>query len=100
MNPCSELEPGQDRQAREEHESPVSFALLDPGVQRDGPFKAMKPADYVGEYLERWSEPGARERIGVRLDRGLDWDEIAGIAEDAYAEVAPPKLVEAARRGG
>jgi len=41
---------------------------------------------------------GHRGWLGVRLDRGLDWDELAGIAEDAYAEVAPPKLVEAARR--
>jgi len=42
---------------------------------------------------------GHRGWLGVRLDRGLDWDELAGIAEDAYAEVAPPKLVEAARLG-
>jgi hypothetical protein len=40
---------------------------------------------------------GHRGWLGVRLDRGLDWDEITGIAEDAYAEVAPPRLVEAAR---
>jgi len=40
---------------------------------------------------------GHRGWLGVRLDRGLDWDELAGIAEDAYAEVAPPKLVELAR---
>ena len=40
---------------------------------------------------------GHRGWLGVRLDRGLDWDELAGIVEDAYAEVAPPKLVEAAR---
>ncbi len=40
---------------------------------------------------------GHRGWLGVRLDRGVDWDELAGIAEDAYAEVAPPKLVEAAR---
>ena len=40
---------------------------------------------------------GHRGWLGVRLDRGLDWNELAGIAEDAYAEVAPPKLVEAAR---
>jgi hypothetical protein len=33
----------------------------------------------------------------MRLDRHLDWDELAGIAEDAYAEVAPAKLLEAAR---
>jgi hypothetical protein len=41
---------------------------------------------------------GHRGWLGVRLDRGLHWDEIAGIVEDAYAEVAPPKLVEAARQ--
>ena len=41
---------------------------------------------------------GHRGWLGVRLDRGLaalDWDELAGIAEDAYAEVAPAE----ARRG-
>jgi len=50
---------------------------------------------------ERFFRPpyvGHRGWLGVRLDRGLNWDELAGIAEDAYAEVAPPKLVEAARR--
>jgi hypothetical protein len=40
---------------------------------------------------------GHRGWLGVRLDRGLDWDELAGIAEDAYAEVAPVKLVEQAQ---
>jgi hypothetical protein len=40
---------------------------------------------------------GHRGWLGVRLDRGLDWDELAGIAEDAFAEVAPPKLLEVAR---
>jgi hypothetical protein len=39
---------------------------------------------------------GHRGWLGVRLDRGLDWNEVAGIAEDAYAEVAPTRLVEAA----
>jgi hypothetical protein len=43
---------------------------------------------------------GHRGWLGVRLDRGLDWDELAGIAEDAYAEVAPAKLVEAVRDRG
>ena len=41
---------------------------------------------------------GYRGWLGMRLDRGLDWDELAGVVEDAYAEVAPAKLVEAARR--
>jgi predicted DNA-binding protein (MmcQ/YjbR family) len=41
---------------------------------------------------------GYRGWLGVSLDGALDWNELAGIVEDAYAEVAPPKLVEAARR--
>jgi hypothetical protein len=52
---------------------------------------------------ERFFRPpyvGYRGWLGVRLDRGLDWDELAGIAEDAYAEVAPARLVEAARQRG
>jgi hypothetical protein len=40
---------------------------------------------------------GHRGWLGLRLDRGLDWDEVAGILEDAYAEVAPAALVERAR---
>ncbi len=42
---------------------------------------------------------GHRGWLGVRLDRGLHWDELEGIAEDAYADVAPAKLVEAAHLG-
>jgi hypothetical protein len=42
---------------------------------------------------------GHRGWLGVRLDRGLHWDELTGITEDAYAEVAPRKLVEAAQLG-
>jgi hypothetical protein len=40
---------------------------------------------------------GHRGWLGVRLDRGLDWDELAGIVEDSYAEVAPASLIERAR---
>jgi hypothetical protein len=36
--------------------------------------------------------------LGVRLDRGIDWDELAGIVEDAFATVAPKRLLES--RGG
>jgi hypothetical protein len=41
---------------------------------------------------------GHRGWLGFRLDRVLDLDELAGIIEDAYAEVAPAKLVDAAAR--
>jgi hypothetical protein len=55
----------------------------------------------VGADPERFFVPpyvGHRGWLGVRLDRELDWNELAGIVEDAYVEVAPAKLVEAARR--
>ncbi len=39
---------------------------------------------------------GHRGWLGVRLDRGLEWDEVAGAIEDAYALVAPARLVEQA----
>lgn len=41
---------------------------------------------------------GRRGWLGVRLDRGLDPDELAGIVEDAYCAVAPKKLVEQLER--
>jgi hypothetical protein len=31
----------------------------------------------------------------VRLDRNVDWDEIAAVCKDAYRAVAPSKLVAA-----
>jgi hypothetical protein len=61
----------------------------------DGMQKMLVEADperfFVPPYV------GHRGWLGVRLDRGLHWDEVAGIAEDAYAEVAPKKLVAAAK---
>jgi hypothetical protein len=36
---------------------------------------------------------GHRGWLGFRLDRELDWEELAGILEDAYVEVAPARLV-------
>ncbi len=41
---------------------------------------------------------GHRGWLGFRLDRGFAPDELAGILEDAYAAVAPKKLLEAAAR--
>ena len=43
---------------------------------------------------------GHRAWLGFRLDRGFAPDELAGMLEDAYATVAPKKLVEAAARAG
>jgi hypothetical protein len=38
---------------------------------------------------------GHRGWLGVRLDGGVDWDELAGIVEDAFAAVAPRSLLRA-----
>jgi hypothetical protein len=36
---------------------------------------------------------GGRGWLGIRLDGGVDWDEIAGLCEDAYRAVAPSRLI-------
>jgi hypothetical protein len=37
---------------------------------------------------------GHRGWLGIRLNDGANWDELAGIVEDAYCAVAPKQLVE------
>jgi hypothetical protein len=41
---------------------------------------------------------GHRGWIGVRLDRDVGWNEIAGAIEEAYLTVAPRRLVEEAEK--
>ena len=41
---------------------------------------------------------GHRGWVGVHLNRGLDWNEIAGAIEEAYLTVAPKRLAEEAIR--
>jgi len=82
------------------------FAMVVTDHHGDGRFAIWCPAaEGVQAMLieadsERFFRPpyvGGRGWLGVRLDHGVDRDELAGILEDAYAEVAPAKLVEAAR---
>jgi hypothetical protein len=50
----------------------------------------------VDEESVRFFRPpyvGHRGWLGVRLDRGPDWDEVVEIVMDAYRTVAPRKLV-------
>ena len=84
-----------------------SFASVWDGHHGDGRFAlicaapAGLQATLVEADAERFFVPayvGHRGWLGVRLDRGFDRDEIAGILEDAYAVVAPPQLVEEAAR--
>ena len=37
---------------------------------------------------------GHRGWLGVRLNDVVDWDELAGIVEDAFCTVAPKRLIE------
>jgi hypothetical protein len=62
----------------------------------DGVQQLLVEADPERFFVPRYV--GHRGWLGFRLDRDLDWNELAGIVEDAYAEVAPAKLVEAAAR--
>ncbi len=58
-----------------------------PGVQ----------AELVDAEPDRFFRPpyvGGRGWIGLRLDVGLDWDEVAEICEEAYRVVAPKRLVQ------
>jgi hypothetical protein len=79
-----------------------SFATVWDGHHGDGRFALIcaAPAGLQSTLVEadpeRFFVPayvGHRGWLGVRLDRGFDHDEIAGIIEDAYAEVAPPGLL-------
>jgi hypothetical protein len=57
-----------------------------PGVQ----------ATLVDEEPGRFFVPayvGHRGWVGVRLDVDVDWDEVAGIIEDAFREVATKRLI-------
>jgi hypothetical protein len=42
---------------------------------------------------------GHRGWLGMRLDRPFEWDELAGIVEDAYLTVAPKRLAEEVSSG-
>jgi hypothetical protein len=86
-----------------------SFATVWDSHHGDGRFALICAAPagmqsaLVAADPERFFVPayfGHRGWIGVRLDRGFERDEIAGIVEDAFAEVAPPSLVERVEEEG
>ena len=86
-----------------------AFLMVMTNHHGDGRFAIWSAAEEGTQGLlveadpERFFVPpyvGHRGWLGVRLDRGIDWDELAGIVEDAYAAVAPAKLVAAARLKG
>ncbi|MPY94457.1 MAG: MmcQ/YjbR family DNA-binding protein [Acidimicrobiia bacterium] len=53
-------------------------------------------AELVAAEPDRFFRPpyvGGRGWLGLRLDVGLDWDEVAAICDDAYRVIAPKRLV-------
>jgi len=51
----------------------------------------------VGSDPDRFFRPpyvGHRGWIGLRMDRPVDWAEVAELCEDAYRVVAPAKLIK------
>lgn len=55
----------------------------------------------VGSAPEHYFRPpyvGHRGWLGLRLDRGVPWEEVAGVVEDAFLACAPEKLIAQALR--
>jgi hypothetical protein len=80
-----------------DHRFPHLWCAAPPGVQ----------ADVVATEPDRFFRPpyvGGRGWIGVRLDDGVDWEEVAVVCEEAFRTVASKKLIasleDQSRRGG
>lgn len=79
------------------------FVMCWPGGHHDDDFPHLwcaapegVQAEVVAAEPDRFFKPpyvGHRGWLGVRLDRDVDWDEIAAVCEDAYRTVAPKKLI-------
>ena len=51
---------------------------------------------FIAASPERYFRPpyvGGRGWLGVRLDRDVDWDEVAFVCEEAFRTVAPGRLI-------
>lgn len=78
------------------------FAMFTENRERDGRAalwcKALPGVQetLVGADPERFYKPpyvGPNGWLGVRLDKDVDWDEIAGFLDDAYRMTAPKRLL-------
>ena len=63
-----------------------------PAGMREGLLKARPDQYFVPPYV------GVRGWIGVRLDRGPDWDAVERVIRDAYLVVAPRRLAATVER--
>ncbi len=69
-----------------DHEFPHLWCAAPPGAQDE----------LVSTEPDRFFRPpyvGGRGWLGVRLDRKVDWHELAAICEEAFRTIAPEKLI-------
>jgi hypothetical protein len=69
-----------------DHQFPHLWCAAAPGAQ----------AELTASAPDRFFRPpyvGGRGWVGVRLDRDLDWAEIAELCQEAYRAIAPARLV-------
>jgi hypothetical protein len=74
------------------HDDRLAFWCAAPPGAQDVLVDADPERFFVPPYV------GHRGWLGVRLDRGVDWDQIADLVEDAYRMVAPKRLIAALER--
>lgn len=74
------------RHGHHQDDFPHLVCAAPPGVQEE--LVAVE-----GDRFFRPPYVGVRGWLGLRLDRGLDWDEVAAACEEAYRQVAPKRLV-------
>ena len=70
-------------------DSRLALWCASPPGMRDGLVRAKPEHYFVPPYV------GVRGWIGVRLDRGIDWDDVERVIREAYLAVAPKKLAAA-----
>jgi hypothetical protein len=75
------------------HDDRLAFWCAAPPGAQDVLVDADPERFFVPPYV------GHRGWLGVRLDRDLDWEQIADLVEDAYRMVAPKRLIAALERG-
>jgi hypothetical protein len=71
-----------------EHEFPHLWCAAPPGAQDE----------LVNSEPDRFFRPpyvGGRGWVGLRLDKKIDWAEIAAVCEEAFRTVAPKRLIAA-----
>ena len=73
-------------QANHDAGGPAVWCHAPAGVQR-----ALIEHDPARYFLPPYVGP--RGWVGVRLDRDIDWEMVADLIEDAYAMVAPKRLI-------